>query len=626
MVRSSRFPLLNQFRFIPANDGLALGVANFPPDRGFFHQQIRSWQAKNYYRQLSDYRDQFGIYIDSLAPEVDLWLLNDKGEVVAGPFPSFPMATLPGNTVDIGGSAYGYNSFYMTYRLSDLFTMTEVQNTYYLVLEEVYNVPGDSDSVYQVSEPVHVSKDGWPNTRFIEATHPVNAFDVYLFETTGVKFCKRILAELSDELAPASEDVAFEDQLHQIRTLDSTPLRIFQLIIKNAPAYEIDKVNRFLSCKSFQIDGIRYSKDSGAKMSVTGEIEDPLRSAKIPLREYSLKDQGRFDAPEFVPIVKLVGTANPTLTYPLAINKLRLHAFTTLEYPHSVVLEDASSTTNFLLFLNNVLMPSQGLAGEYLVQGDFLGYMPVSGEAVTPPATGVCFSFAYFLELEVKKNGVPGAFPMNFSAGPGGGLGHAIIDFGDTTVTTYAFGSAYSTVPHVWPGATGTVYNLRIFHAGADGTLLTGIDRISITVANNVKVTDIIGGDAPKTLSVWNLNNQDMQGHAIDCTFLEVARANLTYVSMQNNAIGVGVVSPGVLNIFQTPNGWPKLKTLLLNLNYIISGDLHVVLNDMQTCCNPINTGGTLMIKQTVAAPISGGPLIYVGILNTVYAWTVSHD
>jgi hypothetical protein len=101
--------------------------------------------------------------------------------------------------------------------------------------------------------------------------------------------------------SPASKDFSYEDQTLDESLLNSTPYRLFELIIGDSfgvPDYVIDIVNRILSCSDILIDGKGYTKNEGAKWEAVEQDGIPTRAWKIEMRETVNRSTSIFDANE----------------------------------------------------------------------------------------------------------------------------------------------------------------------------------------------------------------------------------------------------------------------------------------------------------------------------------------
>lgn len=97
---------------------------------------------------------------------------------------------------------------------------------------------------------------------------------------------------------PASKDTYYEDQVLNMTLLNSSPYRIWELILSSSfgiPNYLIDKLNWILGCKTIYIDGRQFAKNEGAKLEEKAIDDCPLRGWTIEMRESRNIGRKNFD-------------------------------------------------------------------------------------------------------------------------------------------------------------------------------------------------------------------------------------------------------------------------------------------------------------------------------------------
>ena len=286
MNKSTRIPPLGALRMIKANDILPDKYNTFGFDKGFFWQKTRQFfQGDSNYVQKVSYGDDILLYIDSLAPKIDITLFDDNGNVVTVLISAMiPAIVLPGNVDSYYGDIYNtlmYNFNPETLELADGY--------YYIVIEELYGDTGDTENTFVVSECLLVKNGTFKKTMLLEYSHDINNYDI-LFEgiTAGYLFNFRTeMILLPDDFA--SDDTGFSDMNSDLVNLNSIPYRVFKLIVGapyGAPDWVMDKVNRILSCSYIFIDGVRYIKNNGANWNLTKNEVTNLMSGTIQLREH----------------------------------------------------------------------------------------------------------------------------------------------------------------------------------------------------------------------------------------------------------------------------------------------------------------------------------------------------
>lgn len=287
--KSRRIPPLNPLRFIPVNYTPPEGINTYPFDKGFFHQQIRTFATdKRYYHQKVMGCDIIGVYVDSLAPSINISLLNNKGVEVHDFGAMTAEFVLAANLDPDFGLPYKTHT--KTFKPDDI---SLAEGEYYVLLEHLYGGSrGHADNTYDVSECIDVA-DEWEDTMLIKYSHNVSEFDVLFESSYGAAtypifpFYFRAEMLLWDP-EHNSSDTAWEDQLNVIQQEQSIPFNLYDLTIGGnggVPPWVTDKVNRILSCNKVLIDNVQFRKNSGASWKYEKAPGCAVRAATITLRE-----------------------------------------------------------------------------------------------------------------------------------------------------------------------------------------------------------------------------------------------------------------------------------------------------------------------------------------------------
>lgn len=164
---------------------------------------------------------------------------------------------------------------------------------YYIQLNPTLIIEGVNTLIPFLSEPFEVIEAGYenPETLLIEYSHDGNDFDVAFWPTgaLGVQKFFQLRVEggvSSDNVTPASKDVFYVDQVHDVVMLDSKPYNVFKFTFGNGrgiPNWMADKINRILSCSYVEIDGTQFLKNDGSKLEATREKGYPLAGWHIEL-------------------------------------------------------------------------------------------------------------------------------------------------------------------------------------------------------------------------------------------------------------------------------------------------------------------------------------------------------
>ncbi len=246
-------PFLNPFKFLPntANPGIHF-------DDSWAFEQIKSFETKVKYYQKWQVGDTTSIQIEASTIPDDL-------KVYCGQTVKKTIAW----TKKADGAEIGISIYEAIFDISDL----DVNKIYYLYIK--------SGTFEAISEPIY-SKTSWPNTLLFTYRNSDNNFGVAF--TTGVEFSFRCEAGIMD-FNPENEDANYVDQIHNVEELSGTPFRTFKLYIgdeKGVAPWVLDVLNRIFVCDYVDIEGLQYSKNTGAKW-------DPVRVKPWPLMAGSLE-------------------------------------------------------------------------------------------------------------------------------------------------------------------------------------------------------------------------------------------------------------------------------------------------------------------------------------------------
>jgi hypothetical protein len=646
MQKATRIPAINPVRFIPGNDSLPASYNRWPFDRGFFYEQIRHYQTKLDYEQKFNDGDRITVYFDTLATEgVIIHVLDDKGVEVTSLGSNIAPLTadyiLAGNVfTDSAGTDYPYLTFSKSFTPNSLSVLGgKKQGFYYLVIECIYIAAGDADSVYYVSEPIFIRKNGWKDTVLIEYTNSVNAFDV-LFEQLFPLFRMRIEGDVVDD-DMASHDTVFEDQQYQVRNLQSVPYRLYNLIIGGAagvPAYMRDKANRALSCNRFRIDGTRYSKDASAKWKVAGAGDNyPMKAASIQLREYKLDGGTEYASGGTFDMFQIPTDFGGGIIYPFAISDIFLESDVVFPLrPTPKVIEDAAGLTAFLAYLNGSFSDDNDLVGLFAVENrgftSFLTYTNGINEYYFSSSSdlGIYKMYAWYahVEMEVTTSGPNNDLPITL--GTDLAMAKAIIDWGDGIVEMKRV-TGTATITHVYADSAGIhTHRLRIFHCGADVSTLTAIKFMRFDAPTSpgyhAQITHVYSTTDYHQVPLGLLEFK-ITGHNIPADswrFIKFAAASLQSLVIA----GCGCTGIGALFTDATLPTYSSLIFFKISNNALSVSTLNALINDFYspTGAEPWRAPGVFDCRMSPTAAPSGTAASVLALLVSSYGWTVLHD
>jgi hypothetical protein len=180
-------------------------------------------------------------------------------------------------------------SDYITYEILNDFTdLTE--NIYYLRII-IKQTQGSniikSTTIY--SEPIWVAETH-DNTCLLTYTNELNDFDV-IFDSqysAAIIFYKRVAGGFpSNGFTPYAINVAYENQINDTTLLNSVPYHANKMLFgcsRGIPNFEIEKINRAISCSNFQIDGTQYSRNNNSNFeAIRADYNYPFAGWSIEL-------------------------------------------------------------------------------------------------------------------------------------------------------------------------------------------------------------------------------------------------------------------------------------------------------------------------------------------------------
>lgn len=258
MTTFLNIPFLNSIKFLP--NTLTPG-AHF--DDSWMYEQIKSFETKTNYYQKWQIGDSTTVQVESTILPEDLKIYDCSGLKKSIPFIK---------TAD--GADLGTNIYEAVVSLDGL----AVNKVYYVYIEASY---GDV-SFEAISEPIRL-QTLWPNTLNFAYKNSVNNYGVAF--TTGIEFNFRCEAGIMD-FNPEADSSDYTDQIHNVEQLTGTPYRTFKLYIgdeKGVAPWVLDLLNRVFVCDHVEIEGMEYSKNTGAKWEVNRVKGFPLFGGSLEI-------------------------------------------------------------------------------------------------------------------------------------------------------------------------------------------------------------------------------------------------------------------------------------------------------------------------------------------------------
>jgi hypothetical protein len=253
-----RIPYIFPFKMVPST---ATPGIHF--DQAWSREQIKSFEARAYYRQKWEKADTTLLQIESSIVPDNLKIYNSLGAVAK---------SIPWTAVY---SATSYSIYQLTFDISDL-----AEGVYYLY-QRVTQGPIEWKAL---SEPVHM-KTSWPGTLLFTFKNSYNDQDVSW--TTGIEMKFRCEAGIMD-FQPERDRTAYINEIHDVASLNGVPYRSFKLYIGDARGvapYVLDILNRIFCCDSIDIQGLKYQSADSSKFEVTRFKGYPLYGGSIEITE-----------------------------------------------------------------------------------------------------------------------------------------------------------------------------------------------------------------------------------------------------------------------------------------------------------------------------------------------------
>lgn len=258
MTTILNIPFLNPIKFVPSTP--TPGYPHFDSDWAF--NQIKSFETKAQYYQKWQVGDITTIHVESsILPILEIHDCTGSKKTI----PFVKVAD---------GLELGVGIYEATVNLDDL----AVNKVYYAYIHASYG----SVNFAAISEPIRL-QSSWPGTLLFSYKNSFNDFGVAF--TTGVQFNFRCEAGIMD-FQPENESADYVDQIHNVEQLSGTPYRTFKLYIgdeRGVAPWVLDLLNRVFVCDFVEIEGLQYSKNTGAKWELNRVKPFPLFGGSLEI-------------------------------------------------------------------------------------------------------------------------------------------------------------------------------------------------------------------------------------------------------------------------------------------------------------------------------------------------------
>ncbi|CAB4126480.1 hypothetical protein UFOVP74_34 [uncultured Caudovirales phage] len=638
--RNTRISPLSSLRFVPEDDAKGIFTSSgyyleayntWRFDRGLFTNQARTHQTRRRYNYKVQPADYITIFLDSLCDSVDYYFLNEDGSDSGFSIISnAPIGTVAGNTFDPDPEvSITYNSFYAGLWPYDVGLSDGV---YYLRIVCNY----DDGSVKFISEPFHYRSQPFLKTLRFEYgstdNDPISCVMYSLITPELVPtllkapFMLRVEAFLNDPEG-SSTDTTFVAQMHEPRLLKSIPYRRRELMIGadgGIPPYQIDKMDRILSCDTVYSDGQLIVKDDSSKqLSTTKNPDTQMMAAKIYVQEVQESAGWSYTSARAVHILDLP-ISGGSIAYPFAINFIALNNHSHTLLISEVIIDNGTALTNWLNYLNNVQIPSEGMRGEIVVSAaGAMYYNNALGEAYFAlGGTIVCRDYVSYTMYSqgVYKSTLIGIEPVT-----GGVAALTIYDAGDGSAAVAQQTSGHSII-HTYSGSTANRV-MRIFHNS--DTTDTAIGVIRTQYNDRCLVRNInTGSTFPSLLKTLDhqYGTQGSSSLPIYTDGLAGARGALQNLFLLFG--GGATYANNVFDIFGLDGRTfgTQLTTIFIIVPDGNSAAANAIVQAMNLNVN-IGTGGTLIISSNAGtSPLTGAAATIAATWVGSFGWTVYSD
>lgn len=582
---------INPLRFVPVEGELPqdprTNLVHFDSD--WFVNYIKDWQAKATYIQKWQFNDKIAFQCFANTTEgATIKLIDCYGRV---------LDTWSGTLYGIGGvsiSKGGYSVAAQTYDFRWRFMDTPglPEGIYWLYLTVGYDL--NSDTVPEtfrhcVTEPISIA------TKHIGTTH----LDYYnskntrsaIFVQTNTKFSIRLAADLV-EYTPVSVDTQYEDGGGNARMLASRAFRTVKYVLtERVPEWMAEKVALAWCCDNTSVDGVKHTKDIGAKFEINRLARVPKVIASLMLREAEI-GQGA---------VQLTAADVEMYTlpaYPFAVGQLSLtdaagtYEFVNPDSPY--VIRSAPEHAAFLVAINAIAANDYYLSGAFSNTSGIVSFVSAGDDLIL---SGGVVIYHTPLSFEVTA---AVASAMSFYNGD------IIIDWGDSTVERMTTPGSATSTAHTYSGSA--TYDISIFgyaqvYALSDpamenfsGKTPAGLTQFIATGSTAFASLDL----AVFSLSLTSLVLINLSGNGLTTltnTTVLSQMYSLTFASFAGNILSSASISDIII----------RIDDMLVFAGFPLNGSLYVA-------------------AQTPPAPPTGPGAAAESDLETSYGWDVNTD
>jgi hypothetical protein len=568
----------NPIKIVPVDPVIVARYKTPNFDGSLFSDQFMDWENSSCYAQKWNQNDQTAMQFHVNSDQKMNVYLVDKDDRVWKDYSSQNFYDMfSGNTIVRDGVTF---QLYTATFVIDFVGLPD--GLYFLKVVPTFDVQtGTEPTAIYISEPQYISSY-IDNTLLIEYKNNKIAFNTY-FGTWGFRI--RIEGYIGYN-TPDSVDTQYNDEYYNIKMLNSYTYRKFRLLIGRAagvPAYIIDKLNIATGCSTLKIDSTYYTKDEGAKISVTQY--DRRLYATLDLREAeNYADQ------TFVSVAGLI-----ILIIPSGMSALRAITLGgTTWYMQQII--DPNNTTALINWLNGTFAPANGLQGTFIQQGNTVLYQQADTESWTGSSSVVLDKF-----VEIDKQST-GTFNLNIEAT------YAVVDWGENNAT-FGHGTGAilnQTIPYNY--VTSLRQSIRIYHSNTLNIINCG-DNSIFNISG-----DFGNAFGSLQLSAANIPNFD----------ISILNSTASYIKIIN------LSNCRIQQILNYAANYPLIQQLVFSGNNLNSHNCDTILMSTQKVVSRTpgmqGAGHTLNVKNQIplAPPSFSGANAATSLRSM--GWTVNTD
>lgn len=503
---------------------------------------------------------------------------------------------------DPQGNLVPHSTNQYNFRLNE-YLPNDTDDFFYIQAECRYDL---TTKVTFISEPLYVKLEH-EDTELLEYQCTENRLET-IFEQFNTGFARRFPFQILD-IDTESEDSDFVLQNQQLIKVTSYPYLTHTFRFKKITDYELDALNFIKSCDKFRVNTQVFVSSEQIEKERSGN--DPLYDATLVVRDGDIMQRMSFPASETINVI--VEPVYPFVTFSVIMDD----GYNPILISEKEKFESLADLEDLRDYLNNVIIPQQGLKGEFDIDSGILRYLNGIGETYQV-SEYITANRNFATEFTTTQNNRAMKVQLREF--------YVLIDFGDGSpyyVNNFAIYPTYQTVTHNYQLAD--VYTVTIWYTNnrVGGFPSEGTGIILPVQAADVELTDWSHIGQMNKMKQFNVLDGDLTGKTMSCEFLLGSYQTLEQLSIVQaklEDIDSGSISPtGALR-------WLKLTSVQFTRNILNQTNVDNILISMVNNLTLSLKGYVGTKFQTPAAPPSNPTGL--GRKNTLInaGWTVDTD